>query len=406
MNVANELLAAAFHYSDLGLILVDEATAIVDWNHWVTRGSGIRLEDARGQSLASLFPNLREGRVQRGVEAALQRGRSTILSRSLGGSPFPFRGTSADHQRFDRIQHTVTIRPVWTGTGNRYCLIQIKDVTTACVREKILREQASRNEQLAAENGSRAEELSALNDRLATSNADLYSFAHAAAHDLQTPIRHIRAMLELVEESDGERLSEESQTWMSHMVRSTERMQSLLRSLLHYAEVNTKEQPMRPVGLASVAREVADALLTRPGFEECAVQIGDLPIIRADESQMYQLLQNLVGNGLKFRRNDVDPWVRVSGDTEGATFVLRVEDNGTGFDPRYAEEIFKPFRRLVSSQEFEGHGLGMATVQKIVARHRGTITASSKPGTGSIFEVRLPDAVDAEAYVEPLAAAS
>ena len=122
------------------------------------------------------------------------------------------------------------------------------------------------------------------------------------------------------------------------------------------------------------------------------VEVGELPTIDADPLQMRQMLQNLIGNALKFRRKDVAPVVSITGNiiAETASCEIRVEDNGIGFDIKYLSRIFAPFQRLHTRQQYEGSGMGLAICRKIVERHRGKITASSVPGQGAIFIISLP----------------
>ncbi|MFP5212950.1 MAG: sensor histidine kinase [Acidobacteriota bacterium] len=118
--------------------------------------------------------------------------------------------------------------------------------------------------------------------------------------------------------------------------------------------------------------------------------MGDLPTIHADESQMRQLFQNLIGNGLKYHKEAEPPVIRLRARTEAGMCELTVEDEGIGFEERFAEKIFAPFQRLHGRSEYEGTGIGLAIARKIVERHGGTITARSKPGEGSTFTITLP----------------
>jgi signal transduction histidine kinase len=179
-------------------------------------------------------------------------------------------------------------------------------------------------------------------------------------------------------------------------------MQTLINDLLTFSRVTTKARPFTQVDLADVAREVATDLEGRIELVKGRVEVETLPLIDADALQMRQLLQNLIGNALKFRRPEAPPVVKVAAQiiadpspeagAGGARKLcqLTVSDNGIGFDEKYLDRIFNVFQRLHTRNEYEGTGMGLAIARKIVLYHRGEITATSKPGEGTTFIVTLP----------------
>ena len=171
-------------------------------------------------------------------------------------------------------------------------------------------------------------------------------------------------------------------------------MHVLINDLLTFSRVTSKGQPFVPADLGQIAREVLSDLEVRVEQTGARVEIGDLPTVDADPLQMRQLLQNLLGNALKFHRDGEPPLVRVAGSvlTDGGPPRARivVADNGIGFDMKYLDRIFTPFQRLHGRQEYEGTGMGLAVCRRIVERHGGTLTAESTPGEGSRFLVTLP----------------
>ncbi|MEN6545406.1 MAG: PAS domain S-box protein [Armatimonadia bacterium] len=236
---------------------------------------------------------------------------------------------------------------------------------------------------------------------LSRSNAELEQFAYVASHDLQEPLRKIMAFGDRLDINAGPSLDERNRDYLRRMLNAADRMSGLINALLAYSRVTTKAQPFSPVNLSDVVREVLSDLEVAIEEAGAAVEVGELPTIDADASQMRQLLQNLIGNALKFRREGVPPRVRIEAETipaptaEGAPAVsnvmrLRVIDNGIGFDERFADRIFEVFERLHGRDQYAGSGMGLAICRKIAERHRGTITASSRPGEGSVFTVTLP----------------
>jgi PAS domain S-box-containing protein len=233
-------------------------------------------------------------------------------------------------------------------------------------------------------------------EALKRSNAELEQFASVASHDLQEPLRKILAFGDRLKTRHAESLSDEGRDYLARMLNAAARMQTLIGDLLSLSRVAHQHQPYTAVDLAEVARMVVSDLESRLLQTGGTVEIGALPIVFADRGQMAQLLQNLIGNGLKFRRPEVPPLVKVSGalHKDAGSGVeecqIVVEDNGIGFDEKYLDRIFRVFQRLQGRAEYEGTGIGLAICRKIVERHGGRITASSAPGMGAKFLVTMP----------------
>jgi PAS domain S-box-containing protein len=239
--------------------------------------------------------------------------------------------------------------------------------------------------------------------QLERSNRELQDFAYVASHDLQEPLRKIVVFGERLKEKAGERLDAETSDYLQRMQKAASRMQNLINDLLTFSRVTTKAQPFSAVDLAETARGVIDDLEGRIEMTKGRVEAGELPTIDAEPLQMRQLLQNLIGNALKFRRTDVPPVVKVEAKKISGVLPqaapgapaqdlceMTVSDNGIGFDEKYLDRIFNVFQRLHTRNEYEGTGMGLAIARKIVVYHGGTITAKSKPGEGATFVVTLP----------------
>jgi PAS domain S-box-containing protein len=261
------------------------------------------------------------------------------------------------------------------------------------------------NEQLHKEIAERKraeEELKAFAARLEQSNRELQDFAYVASHDLQEPLRKLQAFGDRLKARYGEAFDDRGRDFLERMQDAAGRMQVLISDLLTLSRITTKAQPFVPINLAEVAREVVSDLEVHIERTGGRVDVGDLPTIEADPMQMRQLFQNLIGNGLKFHRQGAAPVVKVSGTHNGAVqrpaeasladavCQITVEDNGIGLDEKYLDRIFVPFQRLHTRSEYEGTGMGLAICRKIVERHRGSITAESRPGQGAKFIATLP----------------
>lgn len=240
---------------------------------------------------------------------------------------------------------------------------------------------------------------SALEDytrQLQRSNQELQQFAFVASHDLQEPLRKIEAFgSRLTERLEG-RLDTVESDFLARMIQAAQRMQKMINDLLAYSRITTKALPYEPVNLSEVIQDVLSDLEVRLDQTGGKVNVEELPVIEADPLQMRQLLQNLIGNALKFHKPDTSPEITISAKYQGQTgdapkFVdLLVKDNGIGFDMRHIDRIFQPFERLNGRSEFEGTGMGLAICRKIVERHQGTITAESTRGEGTTFVITLP----------------
>jgi len=232
--------------------------------------------------------------------------------------------------------------------------------------------------------------LAEFSEKLKQSNQELEQFAFIASHDLQEPLRKIEVFGDLLR-TGSTGLDEEQRDHLSRMRQAAARMRRMITDLLELSRVNTQPQAFERVNLSEVAAEAVNDLEILMQGIGGQVEIGDLPGIEADPSQMRRLFQNLIGNALKYHKPDGLPYVRVYTEKVAPGFIeIRVKDNGIGFDESQVERIFQPFQRLVGKSEYEGSGMGLAICRKIVERHHGSITARSTPGEGSEFFVTFP----------------
>jgi signal transduction histidine kinase len=224
---------------------------------------------------------------------------------------------------------------------------------------------------------------------LARSNTELDQFAQVASHDLQEPLRKVRTFTERITETEAENLSERGSDYLRRANAAAERMQTLIEDLLRFSRVSTQGREFAPVDLGAIAGDVLDDLSELVQSTDARVEVGPLPTINADATQMRQLLQNLISNALKFRREGVEPLVRVEGSLEAGWLTITVADNGIGFEPQYSTRIFRVFERLHGRGAYPGTGIGLALCRKIAERHGGTVVADGVLGEGATFTVTL-----------------
>jgi PAS domain S-box-containing protein len=239
------------------------------------------------------------------------------------------------------------------------------------------------------------ENLSQKAAELARSNAELEQFAFVASHDLQEPLRKIQAFGDRLKAKLDQALTPEPREYLDRMQNAAARMRNLIDDLLAFSRVIRNVEPFAPVSLAQITKEAIADLEVRIEKTAARVEVGDLPTLEADPTQMRQLMLNLIGNALKFQPPDAHPLVKVNGRTvtsiSGEQYCeLTVQDNGIGFEQQYAEKIFVVFQRLHGRGEYEGTGVGLAVCRRITDRHQGTIIAKGVPGQGATFTVTLP----------------
>ena len=225
---------------------------------------------------------------------------------------------------------------------------------------------------------------------LKRSNEELQSFAYITSHDLQEPLRNIASYAQLIERRYKGQLDSDADEFIDYMVDGSRRMKQMIHGLLDYSRVGTRGENFTEFN----AEEAFGTALfnLQSSIEECYAEIthDPLPLIYADKSQITRVFQNLIGNSLKFCREDVPLKIHVSSCKTDDEYVFSVEDNGIGIEEQYADEIFEVFRRLHSIGEYPGTGIGLAIVKRIIDHHKGCIWVESELGKGSTFYFTIP----------------
>jgi PAS domain S-box-containing protein len=224
---------------------------------------------------------------------------------------------------------------------------------------------------------------------LKRSNDELQQFAYVASHDLQEPLRMVRAYLALLNKKFGDELPPQAKEYMSTAIEGAERMRQLVDDLLAFSRVDTKGKKFSLVDMNEVANEVIQELRMSIDEAKAEVVVGTLPTVLGDETQMTQLITNLVSNAIKFH-GDAPPKIEIYSNERWNEHVFAVRDNGIGIDPSYNERVFQMFQRLHTRDEYPGTGIGLAISKKIVERHGGRIWVESELGKGATFFFTIP----------------
>jgi len=229
-------------------------------------------------------------------------------------------------------------------------------------------------------------------------NGELENFAYVSSHDLQEPLRKIQSFGDRLKIREKDKLSEDGVNYLERMLNASARMQCLINDLLAFSRLSSQAQAFMPVNLNQILADVLSDLEISIEKNGARVSSAGLPVIEAEPTQMRQLFQNVIGNALKFKKDDEPPVINIfarqsdsaTGDyLQDGSVQIFIEDNGIGFDEKYHDKIFNIFQRL-DGRKYEGSGIGLAICKKIVDRHGGTIMAKSSLGKGTTFIITLP----------------
>lgn len=231
-------------------------------------------------------------------------------------------------------------------------------------------------------------ELREQNAALERSNASLQEFAYVASHDLQEPLRTVVSFTQLLQRRYGGKIDASADEFIAFTVDAAQRMQTLINDILQLSRVTTQGKPLVATDLTAVVSRARTNLREMIAERSAEIDVASLPMVMGDASQLTQLMQNFIGNGIKYNRSE-PPVIRVSAEEAGTMWRIAVADNGIGISPEYHDKIFRIFQRLHSRSEFSGTGIGLALAKNIVERHGGTVSVASDEGKGATFYFTL-----------------
>jgi signal transduction histidine kinase len=239
----------------------------------------------------------------------------------------------------------------------------------------------------------RATAVQQLNEKLAVANQGLESFSYSVAHDLKSPLRRVRSFADLLQEETGARLGGEGRQCLRVIGQEARRMDELIEALLAFARIGRAQMRLEKVNMERLVREVVAEREVETKGRDIVWDIKPLPEVLGERQWLRQALSNLIDNAVKFTRGRAPARLEVGalpGKLEDKEVVFYVKDNGAGFDPSYAGRLFEAFYRLHNQEEFEGSGIGLATVQRIIEKHGGRVWAEGLSGEGATFYFSLP----------------
>lgn len=358
------------------------------------RITGMSAEKAVGRTARQLFPGIELVLIERLGQVALT-GQPDRFEAELSdlGKYFEVSAYSTEQGRFAVIFSDVTAqRAAELGLKRLYAeqegmvaqkTAQYAEANAALTQEIHQRQQAE-------------EEISWLNNdllrqktELEAVNRELEAFSFSVSHDLRAPLRHIGGFTRMLQQGYSERLDAAGQEYLSRIDRSCNTMARLINELLELARISRSEMHLKRLDLSRMAREIADELLLSDPSREVAFSIPDGLNAVGDETLIRLVLANLLGNAYKYTGKTAGATIEFGVRDEDGGQVYLVRDNGAGFDMKYAGKLFAAFQRLHRSEEFEGTGVGLAIVQRIIHRHGGRIRAEAEPGKGATFYFTL-----------------
>ena len=329
-------LAAIVESSDDAIISKDLNGVIQSWNSGAERLFGYAADEVIGKPITIIIP------------AERLKEEPEILSRL---------------QRGERVEHFETIRKSKSGSLLNISLTvsPVKDMTGKVIgASKVARDITERKRQ--------EEALYTANVAVMRSNADLQQFAYSASHDLQEPLRMVTTYSELLKEEFGGKLGETGEAYLNHALRGAARMERLLSDLRAYVHVSVSgQEPTEDIDSAAALDEALGNLEAAISENEALITRTSLPAVRIHQFELGQLFQNLIGNAIRYRRND-PPRIHVTTRIEGPNWLFAVQDNGVGIEPEYHKHVFGMFKRLQNTAENPGSGMGLAICQRIVER--------------------------------------
>ena len=271
------------------------------------------------------------------------------------------------------------------------------------------REVAIANRTLLAEASERRrveEQLRRLNETLEDSNKELESFSYSVSHDLRAPLRAVNGYVKMLQQAYGDRLDAEGHRLIGVVASEAQRMGRLIDDLLAFSRQGRQPVKSADIDMAALAHDEFERLVKEPpdgvtslelkpdGHAPPRLDIKPLPPAQGDPAMLRQVFANLLGNAVKFTRRQPAPVIEVGAASDAAGTTYYVKDNGVGFDEKYVHKLFGVFQRLHTEKDFEGTGVGLALVQRIIHRHGGKVWAEGKPGAGATFYFTLPTGKD------------
>lgn len=363
LDLNRNILDSATEYSIVGMDLDGN---IVLWNEGARRNYGYEPEAVIGRANASILyspEDAANGKPNEIRDVALRDGKWMGMLDRI-------------RENGQRFVARVVVTPRCDGAGNPIGFLLIsRDVA----------EEIRLTEELQASHAELERRVTQRTAELNATNKELEAFTYSVAHDLRAPLRHIQGFCDLLAESLGQQLEPDAKSYLSRIGEGTRHMGNLIEDLLRLAQISRQEPRLQATGLNSVVKEVLQDLKNETGERDIRWEVDDLPFVDCDPGLVKQVFYNLLSNAVKYTRPRKTAVIGVGQMSVGGELVTFVRDNGVGFNMKYSNKLFGVFQRLHRKEDFEGTGVGLATVQRIIHKHGGRIWAEAELDKGATF---------------------
>jgi PAS domain S-box-containing protein len=354
------------------VVVIDVEGVVQEWNRAAEQMFGYHREKAIGNRLADLIiPVYLREQHRTGLARYLVDGHGPMLNQRIetiavraDGSEFP-------------VELAITVSK---SNGSRTFTGYIADITD---RKRV-------EEQIKQLNAELEQRVQKRTEQFELANKELEAFSYSVSHDLRAPLRHINGFVEILQSTAGETLDEESRGYLQTIAESARQMGKLIDDLLAFSRMGRTELRFVPVKLENVVSESLRELRQETQGRDVSWNIGPLPEVEGDPSMLRQVFINLLANAIKYTRTRAQAIIEVSATETADERIISVRDNGVGFDNAYAHKLFGVFQRLHPAHEFEGTGIGLAIVRRVIARHGGRVWAEGAVDLGATFYFSLP----------------
>ncbi len=364
---SRSFLAAIVESSDDAIVGKDLSGKVVSWNAGAERMFGYTAAEMLGQPVTRLLSPDRPDEEQRAVEAATRGETSNVETVRVRKDGTP-------------VDISLTLSPIRNGDAHVIGISSIaRDIT----------ERKRAEQQILHLNAELEQRVQARTQELSDANHELESFTYSVAHDLRAPLRHVDAFARILHEDFGGTLPPDGQLYLGNIRRSAAKMSQLVDDLLNLSRVGRQELKRHPTELSSLVEEAIADLKNETNGRNINWQIAPLPVAECDSGLMKQVFANLLSNAVKYTRPREQAVIEIGSVKNNGNPAVFVRDNGVGFNMKYADKLFGVFQRLHRAEEFEGTGVGLATVERIIRKHGGSIWAEAEENHGATFYFTL-----------------